>query len=339
MGKIKVQLYQKIREILLVARGSVIQSINSAMVRAYFGIGKLIVENEQQGEKRAEYGKETLENLAARLTEEFGKGFSRPNLQNMKQFYLCFKNCQTLSSKLSWSQYLILTRVDNEQARYFYMKEAESENWSVRELARQVDSLLFERLSLSRNKKGVKALAEKGQIIEQPRDVIKDPYVLEFLNIPEQAIYSEKELEGALIDNLQNFLLELGKGFTFVARQKRITLDAEHFYIDLVFYHRLLKCFVLIDLKIGKLTHQDLGQMQMYVNYFDRKVKTSEENNTIGLVLCRDKKETIARFTLPEDNEQIFATKYQLYLPSESELIREVNEITKQLKAKNEKEG
>jgi predicted nuclease of restriction endonuclease-like (RecB) superfamily len=334
MKEISIQLYQKIRDILHEARQSVARSINSAMVYAYFEIGKLIIENEQHGKKRAKYGQETLENLAVKLTDDFGKGFSRQNLQNMKQFYLCFKNCQTLSGKLSWSQYLLLTRVDNEQARYFYMKEAEAENWSVRELARQVDSLLFERLTLSRNKKEGKLLAEKGHIVEKPRDVIKDPYVLEFLGLPERSVYSEKELETALIDNLQSFLLELGKGFTFVARQKRITLDAEHFYIDLVFYHRLLKCFVIIDLKIGKLSHQDIGQMQMYVNYFDRTVKSPEENNTIGLILCRDKKETIARFTLPKDNRQIFATKYQLYLPSESELIQEVDEVARQLKNK-----
>ncbi len=290
------------------------------------------MENEQKGKHRAKYGEETLEKLTQKLTNEIGKGFSRQNLQNMKQFYICFKNCQTLSSKLSWSQYLQLARIDDERARYFYMKEAESENWSVRELSRQINSMLFERLALSRDKKGIRKLAERGHLVREPQDLIKDPYVLEFLGIPEKTVYSEKELETALIDNLQKFLLELGKGFAFVARQKRITLDSEHFYIDLVFYHSILKCFVIIDLKIGKLTHQDLGQMQMYVNYFDREVKSLEENNTIGIILCRDKKETIARFTLPKENKQIFASKYQLYLPSASELINGVNGISNQLK-------
>jgi len=329
MKKPAVQLYSKIRNILLEARISAIRSINSEMVFAYFEIGKIIVQYEQKGKERAEYGKEVLERLSKKLINEFGKGFSRQNLQNMKQFYLCFRNCQTLSSKLSWSQYVLLTRINNEQSRYFYMKEAESENWSVRELERQIDSMLFERLALSRNKKGIKALAKRGHILENPKDIIKDPYVLEFLNISEKSIYSEKKIETALINNLQAFLLELGKGFTFVARQKRITLDAENFYIDLVFYNRLLNCFVLIDLKIGKLSHQDLGQMQMYVNFYDREIKTTAENKTIGIVLCRDKKETIARFTLPKDNMQIFATKYQLYLPTEKELVNEVNQITK----------
>jgi len=249
----------------------------------------------------------------------------------MRTFYLTFKNRQTLSAKLSWSHYTLLMRLENEPAREFYLKEAEVENWSVRELDRQINSLLFERLALSRDKMQVKALGEQGQILESPRDLIKDPYVLEFLGLHEQAAYTKKELEIALIDNLQSFLLELGKGFTFVARQKRMTLDAEHFYVDLVFYYRLIHCFVLIDLKIGKLRHQDLGQMQMYVNYFDREVRSKDEERTIGIILCHDKKETIARYTLPENNTQIFASKYKLYLPTEDELIREVDEVAKKL--------
>ncbi len=324
-------LYGQIRQVLLEAQSGVSRAVNTAMVHAYFEIGRLIVEDEQHGEVRAEYGKETLAQLSKRLAAEFGRGFSRQNLQNMKQFFLGFQNCQTLSGKLSWSHYSLIMRIDNEQARDFYVKEVESENWSVRELDRQINSLLFERLALSRNKAEVKDLAEHGQVLDSPRDVIKDPYVLEFLGLPEQAAYSEKDMETALIDNLQDFLLELGKGFTFVARQKRITLDAEHFYIDLVFYNRLLRCFVLIDLKIGKLTHQDIGQMQMYVNCYDRDIRTEDENHTIGIVLCHDKKETIARYTLPEDNTQIFASKYKLYLPTEDELVREVDEVAKRL--------
>lgn len=324
-------LYDQIRQVLLEAQSSVFRAVNTAMVHAYFEIGRLIVEDEQHGEARAEYGEETLKALSKNLKADFGKGFSVRNLRNMRSFYLAFEKRQTLSAKLSWSHYILLMRIDNKQARDFYVKEAESENWSVRELDRQINSLLFERLALSRNKAEVKALAEHGQVLQSPRDVIKDPYVLEFLGLPEQAVYSEKDMETALIDNLQGFLLELGKGFTFVARQKRITLDAEHFYIDLVFYNRLLRCFVLIDLKIGKLAHRDIGQMQMYVNFYDRDIRTENENHTIGIVLCHDKKETIARYTLPEDNTQIFASMYKLYLPTEDELVREVDEVAKRL--------
>jgi predicted nuclease of restriction endonuclease-like (RecB) superfamily len=324
-------LYDQIRRVLLDSQRNVSHAVNTAMVHAYFEVGRLIVEDEQHSEARAEYGKETLTHLSKRLTSEFGRGFSGQNLQNMKQFYLCFQNCHTLSGKLSWSHYILLMRLDDEQARKFSLREVEVENWSVRELDRQINSLLFERLALSRDKKQVKALAEQGQILESPIDMVKDPYVLEFLGLHEQAAYTEKELETTLIDNLQSFLLELGKGFTFVSRQKRMTLDAEHFYVDLVFYNRLLRCFVLIDLKIGKLRHQDLGQMQMYVNYFDREVRAKDEERTIGIILCHDKKETIARYTLPENNTQIFASKYKLYLPTEDELIREVDEVAKKL--------
>ena len=331
MSELTLPLHDPIRRVLLEAQSSVSRAVNTAMVHAYFEIGRLIVEDEQHGKARAGYGEETLKMLSERLMAEFGRGFSMRNLRNMRTFYLTFRNRQTLSARLSWSHYTLLMRLDDEQARDFYIKEIEAENWSVRELDRQINSLLFERLALSRNKVEIKALAEQGQILESPRDAIKDPYILEFLGLPEQAAYSEKDLETALLNNLQSFLLELGKGFTFVARQKRITLDAEHFYIDLAFYNRLLRCFVLIDLKIGKLTHRDLGQMQMYVNFYDREVKTGDENPTIGIILCRDKKETIARYTLPEDNTQIFASKYKLYLPTEDELIREVDDVAKRL--------
>ena len=331
MSELTLPLHDPIRRVLLEAQSSVSRAVNTAMVHAYFEIGRLIVEDEQHGKARAGYGAETLKMLSERLMAEFGRGFSMRNLRNMRTFYLTFRNRQTLSARLSWSHYTLLMRLDDEQARDFYIKEAESENWSVRELDRQINSLLFERLALSRDKVQIKALAEQGQILESPRDAIKDPYILEFLGLPEQAAYSEKDLETALLNNLQSFLLELGKGFSFVARQKRITLDAEHFYIDLAFYNRLLRCFVLIDLKIGKLTHRDLGQMQMYVNFYDREVKTGDENPTIGIILCRDKKETIARYTLPEDNTQIFASKYKLYLPTEDELIREVDDVAKRL--------
>ena len=330
-------IYEEIRKILLAARASVVQSVNSAMVHAYFQIGRLIVENEQHGKPRSEYGKATLQHLSKRLTREFGRGFSRQNLQNMKQFYLSFRNCQTLSSKLSWSHYILLMRIENESARRFYLKETESEGWSVRELDRQINAMLFQRLALSRDKEHVWDLAEKGQILQTPSDIIKDPYVLEFLGLPEQSAYTEKDLETALIDNIQGFLLELGKGFSYVARQQRITLDGDHFFVDLVFYNRLLKCFILIDLKIGKLTHQDLGQMQMYVNYYDREIRNQAENPTIGLILCHDRRETIVRYTLPERNRRIFASEYKLYLPSEEELMRNMNETAKRLELHTEK--
>lgn len=239
----------------------------------------------------------------------------------MRKFYLTYKIAKSpISQSISWTHYLHLIRIENEDERRFYEVETETNNWSVRELDRQINSSLFQRLSISKDKKGVIELAEKGQIIEKAIDIIKDPYVLEFLNLPESHSYSETELETELINKLEHFLLELGKGFTFVGRQVRFTFDEEQFRVDLVFYNRLLKCFVLIDIKIGKLKHQDLGQMQMYVNYYDRFVKLDEENKTIGIILCKDKKDTMVEITLPENNEQIFASKYELILPSKKEL-------------------
>ena len=313
-------LHDSIRTIIIGSQQNIVRSINSEMVSTYFNIGKLIVESEQRGQARAGYGERTMTLLSQKLVEEFGKGFSTRNLRNMRGFYLKFRIWQTLSAELSWSHYSLLMRLDDDKAISFYMKEAASERWSVRELERQIDSMLYERLALSRDKKGVLQLAKRGQVIDSPASMVKNPYVLEFLNFPQRHQFTEKELETALVDNLQEFLLELGKGFMFVARQKHICLDGEHFYIDLVFYNKLLRCYVLIDLKIGKLTHQDLGQMQMYVNIFDREIKEKAESPTVGIILCRDKKETIARYTLPKDNKQIFASKYQLYLPSEKEL-------------------
>ncbi len=240
----------------------------------------------------------------------------------MRQFYLTYEKGQTASDEfnLSWSHYLMLMRIDNPEERSFYEKEAIANNWSLRELKRQFNSALYERLALSRDKKGVKQLAEKGQIIETPQDSLKDPYVLEFVGLKENSKYSETELEQKLIDRLEHFLLELGKGFAFIGRQVRFTFEEDHFRVDLVFYNRLLRCFVLIDLKIGQLTHQDLGQMQMYVNYYDRFVKLPEENKTIGIILCKDKNDALVEITLPENNEQIFASKYLTVLPSKEEL-------------------
>lgn len=319
--ELKKDIYEEIRGLLKSARENIVSTINSTMAKTYFLIGKRIVEEEQNGEKRAEYGEELVKNLSLKLTKEFGKGFSKTNLKQMKSFYIAYRKGQTLSDqfRLSWSHYLILMRMENLDERNFYEIEAIENNWSLRELRRQIDSALYERLVLSRDKEKVKSLALKGQIIEKPEDIIKDPYILEFLGLDERSNYSENELETAIINNLEKFIMELGKGFLFQGRQVRFTFDEEHYFVDLVFYNRLLKCFVLIDLKIGKLKHQDLGQMQMYVNYYDRYVKLDDENKTIGIIICRDKNDTLVKMTLPEDNQQIFASRYMTVLPSKEE--------------------
>lgn len=319
--ELKKDIYEEIRGLLKSARENIVLTINSTMAKTYFLIGKRIVEEEQNGEKRAEYGKKLIKELSKKLTKEFGKGFSERNLEQMRKFYLAYSIPQTVSAefRLSWSHYLILMRMENLDERNFYEIEAIENNWSLRELRRQIDSALYERLVLSRDKEKVKSLALKGQIIEKPEDVVKDPYILEFLGLEEQNSYSENRLETEIINNLEKFLLELGKGFTFVGRQVRFTFDEKHFRVDLVFYNRLLKCFVLIDLKIGEVTHQDLGQMQMYVNYYDRYVKLDDENKTIGIIICRDKNDTLVKMTLPEDNQQIFASRYMTVLPSKEE--------------------
>lgn len=332
LNKNTENFYNKVKELLRHARKTVVQTVNKTMVITYFEIGKMIVEEEQKGKERAEYGQQLTRELSQRLSTEFGKGFSVTNIQQMRNFYLIYQKQQTLSVNsekqqtlsdkfnLSWSHYLKLMRIENENERKFYEIEANKNNWSLRELQRQYDSALYTRLALSRDKKKVIELAEKGLVIEKPKDAIKDPYVLEFIGLPEQINYSENDLEQKLIDKLEHFLLELGTGFTFVARQKRITFEDKHFRIDLVFYNRILKCFVLIDLKIGELKHQDIGQIQMYVNYYDRKIKLNDENRTIGIILCKNKSEAIVQYTLPENNEQIFASKYQTVLPSKEEL-------------------
>ncbi|MFN3603446.1 MAG: YhcG family protein [Leptonema sp. (in: bacteria)] len=318
------QIYNKIRCIIEEARKNIMHTVNSEMLIAYWHIGKIIVEEEQKGKSRAEYGKKVLENLSKKLTNDFGKGFDDSNLWNMRKFYLTYPILDALRRELSWTHYRILMRIENPQARSFYEVECIKNKWSARELERQKGSLLFERLALSKDKKALMKLAKKGQEIQRYEDLIKDPYVLEFTGLSPQARFYESDLEQALIDNLSKFLLELGRGFTFVARQKRISLDGDHFFIDLVFYNTILKCYMLIDLKIGKLTHQDIGQMQMYVNYFDREVCQSDDNPTVGLILCEDKKDAVVRYTLPKENKQIFASRYKLYLPSEEELLREL---------------
>ena len=333
---LNTKFYSQIVDLLQSARNQVIRTVNQTMVFTYYEIGKKIVEEEQEGKDRAEYGKHLLKELSKVLTKEFDKGFSVTNIQQMRNFYLTYQKQQTLSAnsdtslklqqtpsvkfELSWSHYLKLMRMDDENERKFYEIESVKSNWSTRELQRQYDSALYTRLVLSRNKKKVKELSEKGLILETPKDAIKDPYILEFIGLPEHSSYSENELKQEIIDKLELFLLELGTGFTFVARQKRISFDDKHFRIDLVFYNRILKCFVLIDLKIGELKHQDIGQMQMYVNFYDREIKLKDENNTIGLILCKNKSEAVVEYTLPKNNEQIFASKYKTVLPSKDEL-------------------
>lgn len=321
---LKDDFYKNIKQIIESARSNIARSINHEMVKAYWHIGKEIAEEEQKGMKRAAYGEKLLQLLAKKLTNEFGEGFKLANLKNMRQFYVTYPIGYALRSQLSWTHYRLLMRVEKLKARSFYEIECAKNNWSTRELERQTGSLLYERLALSKNKTAVLRLSEKGQEIAKHEDVIKDPYVLEFTGLPESSKLYENKLEQSLIDNLSKFLLELGRGFTFVARQKRITLDGDHFYIDLVFYNTILRCYVLIDLKIGKLTHQDLGQMQMYVNYYDRELKQDTDNSTVGLVLCEDKKEAVVRYTLPKKNKQIFASKYKLYLPTKEELARQL---------------
>ena len=370
MSKLKkpVPLYEDIRALVLSARQTIARGVDLLQVHTNYEIGRRIVNQEQHGQDRAEYGKELLADLSARLTGEFGNGFSVSNLRYMRQFYLAYSErmalirqtvsgelgsesihqtlsgefmkpsiAQTLSGQslnpgtqpqpaftLSWSHYVFLMGL-KEAERSFYEIEATQQGWTLRELKRQFNAGLYERLALSRDKDSIRELARKGQHVAKPQDLLKEPYVLEFLGLQEKASYSESELESAIVTHIENFLLELGKGFLFEARQKRFTFDEEHFFVDLVLYNRLLRCYVLIDLKIGKLTHQDLGQMQMYVNYFDRCVRTEAENHTIGIVLCKKKNTALVEITLPKD-ANIHAREYQLYLPSKEELQQKLEE-------------
>jgi len=314
------QLVNSIGELLESARKQVARIINTILVETYWKIGKRIVEYEQKGENRADYGEKLLKKLSKDLSIKYGKGFSRSNLQYMRLLYIKYPKCQTLSGKLSWSHYVELLSVTDDLARSFYEKQCIKENWSVRELRRQINSMLFERIALSKDKKGVLKLAKKGQVIEKEEDIIKDPYVLEFLKIPERYQYTEKELEQKLIDNLQMFLLELGKGFAFVSRQYRITLNNNHFYVDLVFYHTILKCYVLIDLKVGKITHQDIGQMNMYLSYFKSEVSTDNDNPPIGIILGAEKDDILVEYALGGITNKLFVSRYKLYLPNKKEL-------------------
>lgn len=316
--------YNEIKSILDKAKNKVYRAVNFAMVEAYWLIGKRIVE-QQGGAERAEYGSRLIKKLSERLTADYGKGFTVTNLKNMRLFYLTFPKSHTLCDQLSWSHYRSLIKVENPNAREFYLQETLKANYSVRQLQRQINTHFYERLLSSQNKY---AVAAEIQTLEPktPEDIIRDPYILEFLGLDGIKDLYENNLETALITHLQKFLLELGRGFSFVARQQHINFDDKHFYIDLVFYNYILKCFVLIDLKMGELTHQDLGQMQMYVHYYERELMNEHDNPPIGIVLCADKNESVVKFTLPENQNQIFASKYKLYLPSEEELLKELQQ-------------
>ena len=328
-------VFDNIKELVISSRNRVYSTVNTEMLHLYWNIGKIIMDI-QQGDERASYGDNILEKLSEKLTAEFGKGFSKRNLERMRKFYIYFPIATTVSSQLSWSHYLEIIKIEEEPKRNFYIKETINSSWSVRELQRQIGSLLYERLTLSTNKDKILELASKGQELKTSKDLVKDPFVLEFLDIKENTDYLESDLEKNILEHLKEFLLELGKGFTFVGSQVRLTLEEDHFYPDLVLYNRLLKCFVIIDLKIGKVSHSDIGQMQMYVNYYDRKIKSEDENPTVGILLSTEKNKTVVKYTLPEDNQNIFSSIYKLHLPTEQELIDAVEEEKKNLHLKEE---
>ncbi|HLD95886.1 MAG TPA: PDDEXK nuclease domain-containing protein [Alphaproteobacteria bacterium] len=344
-------LYQRVFSYISQAKKNVLRSIDLEILTTYWHIGREIVEEEQKGAQRAEYGKAIISQLSHRLIKEFGKGYSKSTLADIRKFYLTYskdenifhavsgKSELALRFQLSWTHYRILMRLSSKQARSFYEIEAIQNGWSARELERQVASLLFERLIKSKNKDEVLALAKKGQEIITPQDAIKDPVILEFLGLPESPTFMESDLEQALISNLQHFLLELGRGFAFVSRQKRLTIDGDHFYTDLVFYHTILKCYVIIDIKTHKLTHSDLGQIQLYVNYFDQEIATQGDNPTIGLILCTQKNDAVVKYTLGEKNSQIFASKYQFHLPTEEELEQELKKEVQMIQQATKKTG
>lgn len=347
------KLYQQIATHLQAARHRILNTINIEMVQTYWLIGKIIVEEEQCGETRADYGQALIKTLASRLTHQFGRGFNARSLERMRKFYLVYANSATLRPKsvlpeksatawpeleltpttwqLSWSHYRLLITLESEYKRAFYEGEAVKNRWSVRELERQIGSLLFDRLAKSKDEQGLLQLALEGQEIVKPEDAIKDPLILEFLNLPESPRLVESELEAALLTNLQQFLLEMGRGFAFVARQQRLTLNHNHYYCDLVLYHTVLKCYVLVDCKTKTLTHGDLGQMQLYVNYYDKECLSEGDNPTIGLILCTEKDDAMVQYTLGDKAKQIFASRYMLYLPTEAELAAEIRRELKDI--------
>lgn len=329
----KEQLYIGIREVILEARKLAARAVNTAMVQAYWQIGRMIVEGVQSGNTRANYGEEVLTMIGEQLTNEFGQGFEATNLRKMRQFYLTFPIRDALRLELSWTHYRLVMKVQNPHAREFYIKEAIESQWSTRQLERQINSFYFERLLASQNKGPVMQEAERQNPPIKVEDLLKDPYIWEFLGLRDFPQLAEKELETAIIDNLQLFLLELGRGFSFVARQKRITTETgKHFYIDLVFYNFILKCFVVLDLKIGSLDHADIGQMDMYVRMYEDKWRRPDDNPTIGIILCSEKDQTIVKYSVLEESKQLFASKYMLYLPTAEELAAELDREIKELK-------
>lgn len=326
-------LYDDIRAIIINTRNTIYKAVNTGILEANWKIGRRIVEEEQAGASRAEYGQRVINDLAEKLSVEFGRGFDARELRRYRQFYLLFPKWDALRPELTWTHYRTLIRVENERARLYYMNEAALQNWSTRALDSQIERLTYERILSSQNQLIVKeaedAASRQAQLT--PADIIKDPYVLDFLGLPSGVNFYEKDLEKALIDNLQQFLLELGRGFSFVSRQYRFKTDNENYYVDLVFYNFILKCFVLIDLKVGKLTYQDIGQMDFYTRYFEENIRTETDNPTIGIVLCTERDNTIVKYSVMNDSNQWFASKYKLYLPTEEELINELETSRKQI--------
>jgi len=331
-------LYREARQIIVSSRANAVRSVDFCRVQMYWQLGKRIFDEEQKGKERADYGAYILQNLAKRLEPEFGSGFSYRQLKFCRQFYRAYPIGNALRSQLNWTQYRLLIQIPDPDKREYYELESVNNGWTGRETERQINSMLYERLLMSNDKESVLAVARKERIPESPTEIIKDPMVLEFLGLHKESSYYEKDLESAIISHLADFLLEMGKGFSFVARQKRILLEDAEFFVDLVFYNRLLKCHVVIELKTGELTHQDLGQLQMYVNYYDRTEKLPEENPTIGILLCTAKNDTMVRMTLPEDSKNILASEYRLYLPSTEQLIDEINEAKRLAQQLNKEE-
>ena len=331
---VRQEFVTDIRRIINDARANAVRSVDFCRVQMYWHLGKRILEEEQQGKARADYGTYLIRNLAKAIEPEYGSGFGVRQLEQARQFYRIYPIANTLRSQLNWSQYRRLIQIEDPDKREYYELESVNNAWTARETGRQIDSLLYERLLASNDKDAVLAVARKERIPETPQEIIKQPAVLEFLGLKREAAYYEKDIEQAIITHIAEFMLEMGKGFSFVARQKRILLEDDEFFVDLVFYNRLLRSFVLIELKTGELTHQDLGQLQMYVNYYDRYERLPDENHTIGILLCTRKNDTLVRTTLPEDNKTILASEYKLYLPTEQQLIDEVNEVKAQLRRK-----
>lgn len=325
------QFYTEIRQIIETARTNAIRSVDFSRVQMYWLLGKRIFEEEQQGKDRADYGAYLIRNLAEELTPLYGSGFSVRQLEQSRRFYRMYPIANAVRSQLNWTQYRLLIQIEDPCKREYYELESVNNAWTARETERQINAMLYERLLLSNDKESVLAVARKERIPESPTEIIKDPMVLEFLGLHREASYYEKDLEGAILSHLTDFLLEMGKGFSFVARQKRLLLEDDEFFADLVLYNRLLRCFVVIELKTSALTHQDLGQLQMYVNYYDRMEKLPEENPTIGILLCSAKNNTVVKMTLPEDNQTILTSEYQLYLPTKQQLIEQVNEVKQNL--------